>query len=296
MTSPYMISPFNAEDLDSFLRHGKAVLARGPVALIFAEDGVELASTLQHHLDKGFRAVVMLGAKALQVPEELAARVHRVGFEERGRAVVAKAVTRIAAAAPGTWFYWGYNAEYLFYPFAETRSVAELLAFHSEERRDAMVTYVVDLYAGDLKDAPGGVARDQACFDRIGYYALARHSADGARLERQQDIYGGLRWRFEEHVPYETRRIDRIGLFKAKPGLVLRPDFTFSEPEYNTISCQWHHNLTAAVCSFRAAKALKSNPGSAQAIQSFHWQNSVPFEWTSQQLLELGFIEPGQWF
>ena len=62
-------------------------------------------------------------------------------------------------------------------------------------------------------------------------------------------------------------RIDRIALFRAKPGLHLRPDHTFDDEEYNTYACPWHHNLTAAVLSFRTAKALKSNPGSTYAIQ-----------------------------
>ena len=76
----------------------------------------------------------------------------------------------------------------------------------------------------------------------------------------------------------------------------LRRDHTFSEPEYNTYACPWHNNLTAAVMSFRAAKALRRNPGSRDAIASFAWHNSVPFEWRSQQLLDLGLMEPGQWF
>jgi len=48
--------------------------------------------------------------------------------------------------------------------------------------------------------------------------------------------------------------------------------------------------------SFRAAKALRRNPGSRYEIASFAWYNSVPFEWRSRQLLELGLMEPGQWF
>jgi hypothetical protein len=54
--------------------------------------------------------------------------------------------------------------------------------------------------------------------------------------------------------------------------------------------------MTAAVCSFRTAKAPKRNPGSTYEINTFMWHNSAPFEWHSQQLLDLGLIEPGQWF
>ena len=37
-----------------------------------------------------------------------------------------------------------------------------------------MLTYVVDLYAGDLNEDPTGVNVDDAYLDRAGYYALAR--------------------------------------------------------------------------------------------------------------------------
>ncbi len=48
--------------------------------------------------------------------------------------------------------------------------------------------------------------------------------------------------------------------------------------------------------SFRTAKALRTNPGSRDAIATFHWHNSVRFGWNSQQLMDLGLMEPGQWF
>jgi hypothetical protein len=48
--------------------------------------------------------------------------------------------------------------------------------------------------------------------------------------------------------------------------------------------------------SFRTAKALRSNAGSMFDIRDFRWHNSVRFEWHSQQLMDLGLMEPGQWF
>ena len=97
-------------------------------------------------------------------------------------------------------------------------------------------------------------------------------------------------------MPPARRKIDRISLFRAKRGLRLREDHTFSDEEYNTYACPWHHNITATICSFRTAKALKSNPGSKYEIDTFRWHNSAPFEWHSRQLLDLGLMEPGQWF
>jgi hypothetical protein len=87
-----------------------------------------------------------------------------------------------------------------------------------------------------------------------------------------------------------------MSLFRATPGLRLLPDFTLTDEEMNTFACPWHHNLTAAVCSFRTAKALRANPGSRHAVPTFRWHNSVPFDWHSQQLMDLGLMEPGQWF
>jgi len=87
-----------------------------------------------------------------------------------------------------------------------------------------------------------------------------------------------------------------VALFRTVPGLRLRGNHTLNVAEYNTYACPWHHSLTAAICSFRTAKALKRNPGSTYDIHSFRWHNSTPFEWHSRQLLDLGLMEPGQWF
>ena len=70
-----------------------------------------------------------------------------------------------------------------------------------------MLTYVIDLYAGDLGEHPTAVALDDAHLDKSGYYALARTLPDQKIAERQLDFFGGLRWRFEEHIPQPRRRI-----------------------------------------------------------------------------------------
>ncbi|WP_374644731.1 hypothetical protein [Tabrizicola sp.] len=273
-------------------------LARGPLSLVMAEDAVEVASTLAHQLKCGFRDVVLLAPEGITPGPELSDRVHVVTHDVFAEDALVGAVNQMIDRVAGAWLHYCHNTEYLFFPFCETRRVGEMLTFHAEERREAMLTYVIDLYAGDL-GAHGNAVDLQDCWlDRSGYYALARK--DPARhnhpKERQLDFYGGLRWRFEEHVPPARRRIDRISLFRARPGLRLLPDFTLSEEEMNTYACAWHHNLTAAVCSFRTAKALRSNPGSRHAIPGFRWHNSAPFRWESQQLMDLGLMEPGQWF
>lgn len=271
--------------------------AKGPLAMIFVEDEVEIGTTLRHHLESGFGTVVALMPYDFSIPADVADRVDRIAFDLSTGDNLPDAVNAFIKAQPGRWMYYCYNAEFLFFPFCEHRSVGEMLAFQAEERRDAMLAYVVDLYADDLGKHPNAVSLNSAHLDKSGYYAQARPDpVTGHPKERQLDFFGGLRWRYEEHIPTRSRKIDRIALFKAQPDLQLRPDHTFNDEEYNTYACPWHHNLTAAVCSFRTAKALKRNPGSRYDISTFAWHNSIPFEWHSRQLLDLGLMEPGQWF
>ena len=284
--------------LARFLAEDRASLAKGPVALIFVEDAVEVESTLRHARDIGFRKTLVLVHPDVTLPDTLPEGAIRIDHDTLADGAVVGAVNAVIAAAPGIWLHYGFNAEYLFYPFCEHRSVGELTIYAAEERRDAILSFVIDLYAADLAASPDAVSITDAHLDRSGYFALARPDRANHNYpkERQLDFFGGLRWRFEEHIPPARRRIDRVALFRAKPGLVLRPDHSFSDEEYNTYACPWHNSLTAAVASFRTAKALRRNPGSRGAIGSFHWRNSAPFTWHSQQLLDLGLMEPGQWF
>ena len=283
--------------LEEFLDRGRDALAKGPVALILVEDMVEVESTVRHHLGAGFRELLVFSPPELVLPEDLEPKLRRIDYSMLTEGALTLAVNAvIAACPPTTWLYYCFNAEYLFHPFCETRNVRELIAFHAEERRDAMLTYVIDLYAGNLHANPNAVDMEMPLLDRSGYYALARNDLGGHARDRQLDFFGGIRWRFEEHIPKARRRIDRIALFRAQKGLTLLPDHRFNIEEYNTYACPWHHNLTAAIASFRTAKALKSNAGSTFDIQTFRWHNSVPFEWNSQQLMDLGLMEPGQWF
>ncbi|MHA6266117.1 hypothetical protein ACXYMP_04555 [Aliiroseovarius sp. CAU 1755] len=284
------------QGLTDFLKTGTAALTKGPVAMIFVEDLVAVDSTITHHQNAGFAEVLLFAPDALELPEALEQTLHRIPYDLSREGALEHAVNTIIEAAPGIWLYYGFNAEYLFHPFCETRSIGELLAFQNEERRDAVLAYVVDLYADDLGQHPDAVSLDHALMDKSGYYALGRMDEQGEPRERQLDFFGGLRWRFEEHIPAARRKIDRIALFRAKKGLRLRPNHTFNDEEYNTFACPWHNNITVAIASFRTAKALKSNAGSTFDIPTFKWHNSVEFDWTSKQLLDLGLMEPGQWF
>lgn len=284
------------DTLTSFLKDGAPKIKKGPIALVFAEDEIELNSTIRHNLNAGFAHTIVFAMPEFTIANDIAGKIIRIRYNMLAPAALETAVNGVINATDDIWIYYCFNSEFLFHPFCENRTVGEMIAFNVEERRATILTYVVDLYAGDLYEHPSAVNIEDAYLDKTGYYALARKDRWNNDLERQQDFFGGLRWRFEEHIPAPRRRIDRVSIFRNTPNLVFNADHTFNIPEYNTYSCAWHHNLTAAICSFRTAKALKRNPGSTFDIETFKWHNSIPFEWHSQQLLDLGLMEPGQWF
>ncbi|MCY4180348.1 MAG: hypothetical protein OXC60_19100 [Litoreibacter sp.] len=280
--------------LAEFLTYARRGLApNGPYAIVLLEDACEVESTITHCQSCGFFEVLVFGQPNLLPQTDKG--LHLVAHDMHQDAALQQVINGVIAACPGLWLHYCYNAEYLFFPFSERRSVGELTRFVTEERRDTVLSFVIDLYSNDLGQHPDGVSRNAAHFDRNGYYALQRFE-DGEALDRQLDYFGGLRWRYEEHVPYEKRRIDRVGLFRAQKGLELSADHRFNLPEYNTYACEWHHSPTATICSFRAAKALLTNPGSRHAVGHFWWQHSEKFDWRAQQLMEHGLMEPGQWF
>ena len=283
-------------DLQSLIADSKTALSKGPVAMILIEDDVEVASTIAHHAKAGFAQLIAFCVPGSVLPDGMPDNLRRVDFDMTADDALATIANAMIKAVPGQWLYYCYNAEYLFYPFFEDRSVGEMLGFMTEERRDTVMSYLVDLYAQDLRAHPSGVDRQSAYFDKSGYYALAREDSEGMPLERQINVFGGLRWRFEEHIAKHRQRTDRVSFFRAQPGLEMLTDRSFNISEYNTFSCPWHNNLSAAIGSFRTAKALRRNPGSRDVINTFHWPQSEPFNWQSQQLLDLGLMEPGQWF
>lgn len=284
--------------IDAFVSEARALSGRAPLALVAAEDGMEVESTIAHDRAAGFGLVLLLTPEGVAPPAPCAG-VHHARWDPHAPEALPRLLNRLIRALPeGTWLSWGYNGEYLFHPFWENRSIRALLAFLTEERRATLPACIVDLYPSDLSQVPEGVTRDGAMFDAGGYYALDRPdpARPGASLERQIDIFGGLRRRFEEHLDDPPGRIDRVPLFRTRKDLHLGPDHRFDIAEYNTVSCPWHRSPTAAVMSFRAAKGLRHNPASRAAIRDFRWPHSRVFDWSSRQLLDLGLIESGQWF
>jgi len=270
-------------------------LVKGPVGFIFAEDLTGLISCIRHHARLGFKNLFVLKRQDLELPEGCDDLCHTVDIPDAFFSDISPYINRLIALFPDRWIYYCFNAEYLHFPFCESRSITDLTDFVTEEKRNSVFSYTIDLYPDDLEKANNGFSLEGAHFDGAGYYALQRYIA-GDPQDRQLDICGGLKWRYEEHLPYEKRRLNRVALFKPEPGLEIDSAGYFNIPEYNTYSCPWHNNTTITICSFRTAKSLKTNPGSTFEIDSFIWSKSVKFRWNSQQLMDHGFMEPGQWF
>ncbi|MEM6467136.1 MAG: hypothetical protein AAF679_11620 [Pseudomonadota bacterium] len=186
----------------------------------------------------------------------------------------------------------GFQCEFLCFPFQESRSLLDFIAFMEEERRTAVYSMILDLYAANPQLE---LSWENAAFDRLGYYSEPVFE-EGEVQERQAALYGGVRWRLEDHIPWEDRRLDRISLFQSIPGRTVTPELRLSDAEGNTRACPWHHNATVALASFRSALSLARNPQSAARAKDLTCPVSLPFEGTSQQLMTHGFLEPGQWF
>ena len=263
-------------------------LQPGPVAIILNEDGVELESTIKHSRDIGFRNILVVAPGGL-------APHGTIGIDADPKLGLAATLNPLISSLAGRWIYYGYNAEYLYFPFCGERTIADAAQFVAEERRNSVFSTVVDLYANELDANPLGIDLDAPLFDTSGYFSQQRHSGTEF-LDRQFHVFGGLKWRFAEHVPFERQRIERISFFLARTDLTIDDQGVLSDAEMNTLTSPWHNSMTFAVASFRVAKSLRRNPGSFDEIQSFKWSQSEPFSWRSDHLMTRGFMEPGQWF
>ena len=81
-------------------------LSKGPIAMIFVEDQIEVGSTIKHHLGLGFAQVLVFMPDAFDLPEEVQGQVQRISFDMAGSDNYMTAVNAMIAAAPGQWMYY----------------------------------------------------------------------------------------------------------------------------------------------------------------------------------------------
>ena len=85
------------ETLTGWLAATRGKPVKGPVAVILAEDAVEVDSTLAHHLAAGFRTVLLLAADEIPVDAAVAAQVKRLSFDVYAEGAVTRAVNPVRA-------------------------------------------------------------------------------------------------------------------------------------------------------------------------------------------------------
>jgi len=292
---------FDFNSLDDLIAKGPRFARSDVVALILAEDFFQIDQTIAHHLRMGFDHCIVISRSAMHQGVRAQDAVTTVYHDVFATNAMADVVNRCMPMFDGGWVMVCYNGEFLYFPFCETRSISDVTRFVTQEKRPVIPIVVVDAYPAQLPRAPYDTGYDptsgDVLIDSIGYHAKPRWNMDQGRAhDRQLDMFGGLKWRFSNYVPFERRRIDRVALFQARAGLVMGDDWTCSDPDYNTYQGIYHNNLRAALVSHRTAKALSQNPASRSEIEQFAWGHSVPWTGQSRQLLDLGLIEAGQWF
>ena len=67
--------------LDQFLKASPKALSKGPIAMILAEDLVEIDSTIRHHLALGFAKMILLAPASYQAPPVLADQIVQIDHD-----------------------------------------------------------------------------------------------------------------------------------------------------------------------------------------------------------------------
>ena len=116
-------------NLAALLADAPRRLSKGPLALVMIEDEVEVEGTLRHLARFGFRHLLAFCAPQIALPEGLPHLV-RIDYDTTAERALQSALNGMIKAVPGEWLFYCYNAEYLHYPFCESRSVGEMLAFY----------------------------------------------------------------------------------------------------------------------------------------------------------------------
>ena len=89
------------DSLDSFLTAGRGALAKGPVGLILVEDAVEVDTTIRHHLDLGFRKLIVLANPEVPMASGLGDRVIRVDHDMLAEGALCHVVNEVIRVSPG---------------------------------------------------------------------------------------------------------------------------------------------------------------------------------------------------
>ncbi len=261
-------------------------LPEGVVAILFCETRMQVAVPARRLEAQGAVAIIAIGMN-VELDDITIPVLH---IDERPTQRDAwKQLNTLIAALAGRWLLWLWNGEFFVFPYGENRTLGDLTAFLSDERRPSVFTYVLDLYGNDLPGPLEDPADEELCFDRIGYHAFPQG-------EHELRVSGGLGWRFAEFGSRDMEQIGRASLFRANRDILMDRRYVFADAAYNSVQCKWHHSPTAAMMTLRRSRRIMAHPDFHAVREKLMWAGSERFDWTSRQLLELGMIEPGQWF
>lgn len=261
-------------------------LPGGVVAILLCETDRHAEASARRLVDQGAAAIIAVGASpTLADPGCTLFRIEETPHAKG----VDQILQTLFQALKDRWVIWLWNSEFLVFPFGEARTLADLAGFLGDERRQSIQAYVLDLYAKQLPAPAVDPQQVPMYFDRFGYYAFP----EGDRTLR---LRGGLGWRFEEFTPPDLQPISRAVMLKPGEDLTVGKDLSVHGGEYDSLNCPWHRNPTAAIMSLRRSRRIMAHPGFPKVAEKLMWPGSTQFSWKSTQLLELGMIEPGQWF
>lgn len=274
------------QTIGEFVHRRAKALPDGPIGIVLCESELNAIDTAARLARQGVRVVIALGPGVAS--DKVDCEVFEIAERPTARSAPDQMNLLIDALA-GRWIVWLWNAEFLVFPFCETRRLADLVAFLTDERRKSLYTYALDLYSQDLRDLDTSPTEAELFFDTAGYHAFPQ-------ANQQLTVFGGLGWRFQELLPKGMQQIGRTSLFRAERGVHLDDAMIFEDLDYASVSCPWHNSPTGAVMSLRRTRRIMAHPHFAQMRGKLEWSGTEPFSWHSRQLLEHGMIEPGQWF
>ena len=137
-------------NLTSFIKSEGRSLAKGPIALLFIEDDVEVETTLDHHIKLGFKQIIVLATSLPDVDEDTLTQVTTVDVDTFADDCVAQTVNTLMPHMAGAWVYVGFNAKYLLEIASQVDRENAVFMFNSSgdptlmrEGNDTTAVYVV---------------------------------------------------------------------------------------------------------------------------------------------------------
>ena len=267
----------------------------GAVAFLFVEDNHWLFETLEHLSQIGFQRIYAISPEPFAEFETFPkVRWIEAPFTRNDAAI--RLINSAQDALLGRWVYTCYNGEFLHFPFDETRKIDDFTAFLEEERKVSAMNLKMDIYPARALDQLTELKVTQCWFDKIGYFSSRGRDANGHAHDQMLEVRGGFRWRMADFLPQDSMILNRSLLFRMNANAKLGPNFRFDSPEYEYAHAQWHNSPTTVTASLRAYKYLRELPEAENTIAQLKYSGSSPYQKRGQQFMELGFMEPGQWF